>query len=319
MDNRIAVTSGEVFEYIQWYAKTRGLKAEKKYIVENAREEFIREIGGYPAVLVGGEVYTEEILKELSGSLKILTRFGVGYDKIDCVSAGKYHIAVSNTPGGNSSAVADQTVMLMLALGRSTCRYDLQTRRNCWEKSEIVTHELAGKTVGLVGFGHIARLVRQYLSGFGCRVLVMDDYVDDETLSEAQVKRADLGEIAAQSDFISLHVPLTPDTQGMINRDVFERMKSTAYLINTCRGEVVNEKDLVEALQKGEIAGAGLDVLSKEPSEDDNPLFGMDQVILSPHVSFNTQESNEKTARMAVDAIYEYLTTGHCAHIVNGL
>lgn len=319
MDNRIAVTSGEVFEYIREYAETKGLKAEKKYIRENSLEEFKREIKGYPAVLVGGEYYDEKILSELRDSLKILTRFGVGYDKIDCESARKYHIAVSNTPGGNSSGVADQAIMFMLALGRNVCRYDQQTRRNCWEKSELITHELAGKTVGLIGFGHIARILRQYLSGFGCKILVMDDYVDDETLRQADVERAGLYEIAAKSDFISLHVPLTPSTAGMINKSVLEKMKPTAFLVNTCRGEVVNEADLIDALQAGKIAGAGLDVLSREPSDDNNPLFQMKNVILSPHVSFNTQESNERTARMAVDEIYNYLTTGHCRYIVNGL
>jgi len=319
MNNRIAVTSGEVFEYIWQYAAGKGMIAEKKSITKNTPEEYVRQVGGYPAILVGGEYYNDKILNVLSDSLKILVRFGVGYDKIDCEEAKKYKIAVSNTPGSNSTGVADQAIMLMLALGRSTCRYDLQTRKNCWEKSKIVTHELAGKTVGLIGFGHIAKILRQYLSGFQCRILAMDDYVEDEILHKMEVQRAGLYEIAARCDFISLHVPLTPATFGMIDMAFFRRMKSSAYLINTCRGDVVNENDLIEALQTGVIAGAGLDVLSREPSDDDNPLFKMEQVTLSPHVSFNTQESNERTARMAVDQIYDYLTTGYCSHIVNGI
>lgn len=315
-DNRIAVTSGEEFEFIRKYAESKGLKAEKKYVYHSAPEEFEREVKGYPAVLVGGEKYTDEILNSLKDSLKILTRFGVGYDNIDYRSARKYNIAVSNTPGGNSAGVADQAMMFMLALGRATCRYDRQIRQNCWDKT-IETHELIGKTVGLIGFGHIARLLRQYLSGFECRVLVMDDYVDDATMDQHHVIRATMDEIAEQSDYISLHVPLTDATRGMIDRAFLQRMKKTAYLINTCRGEVVKEADLTEALQRGEIAGAGLDVLEKEPSDADNPLFQMDQVILSPHVSFNTKESNERTAQMAIDEIAEYLATGHCKYIVN--
>lgn len=316
-DNRIAVTSGEEFEFIRKYAESKGLKAEKKYVYHSTPEEFEREVKGYPAVLVGGEKYSDEILNSLKDSLKILTRFGVGYDNIDCKSARKYNIVVSNTPGGNSAGVADQAIMFMLALGRATCRYDRQIRENCWDKDAIETHELAGKTVGLIGFGHIARLLRQYLSGFGCKILVMDDYVDDETLNNYHVTRATLEEIAEQSDYISLHVPLTEKTRGMIDRAFLRRMKKTAYIINTCRGEVIKEADLTEALQKGEIAGAGLDVLEREPTDADNPLLKMDQVILSPHVSFNTKESNERTAKMAIDEIAEYLATGHCKYIVN--
>ncbi len=318
MDHRIAVTSGEVFDYIRQYAAQKGLEAEKITIRENTREEFERKVKGYPAILAGGEFYNEEILKALSGPLKIITRFGVGYDQIDCESAKKYKIAVANTPGSNSAGVADQAIMMMLALGRSVCRYDTQTRRNCWEKSEIVTHELEGKTVGLIGFGHIARILRRYLSGFGCRVLVMDDYVKDDILEKYDVQRADLPTLARESDFISLHVPITPSTRGMIDKEFLKLMKPTAYLINTCRGGVVKEGDLIWGLREGQLAGAGLDVLEQEPSAPDNPLFRMEQVILSPHVSFNTQESNERTARMAVDEICEYLTSGHCAHIVNG-
>lgn len=320
MQNTIVITlgkEGDLFDYLTEYAKEKGLNVVRKPVSEQPDEVRISALKGAAALVAGVESYSGDVLKALQPELKFITRFGVGYDKIDLAAAKELGIPVANTPGANSAGVADLALTMIMALGRQLLRVHRETSAGMWEQWHV-THELEGKTIGLVGFGQIARRLAKYLSGFSCKLLVHDDYVDDLTLVEWQAQRVSLDELAKQSDFVSLHLPLTPQTEHMIDKGFFAKMKSTAFLINTSRGPIVAEEDLIDALKRGIIAGAGLDVYSTDPIGKDNPLLLLDNVILSPHSASHTEESIQNTGRMAIDNIVEFFSTGGCAHIVNG-
>lgn len=306
----------ETFDYLKTYGQSQGLMIESVDYTGSTGEELIKALCGYDAVIAGGaEQYTGEVFQSLRKTLKAVCRFGAGYDNVDAEAARNHGIAVMIAGGGNSAAVADHAIMLMLALGRHICLYDREMRQEIWRAPRVST-QLEGKTVGIIGFGRVGRILSRYLSGFRCKILVMDNYVSDEMLEKCGVHRADLDEIARNSDYISIHAPLTPQTREMINSAFLQKMKPTAYIINTSRGGLIHENDLIEALRNGDIAGAALDVFQNEPLGS-SPLLSMDNVILSPHIAYNTREANLLTAKVTVDNLSVYLKTGTCEDIVN--
>lgn len=306
----------ETFAYLRTYGLSQGLAIEPVPHTAITGDELIKALSSFDAVIAGGaEQYTEEVFKSLKKTLKAVCRFGAGYDNVDAEAARNHGIAVIIAGGGNSAAVADHAIMLMLALGRHICLYDREMRQEIWRAPRVPT-QLEGKTVGIIGFGRVGRILSRYLSGFRCRILVMDDYVGDEVLETCGVHRADPDEIVRESDYISIHAPYTPQTKEMINSEFLQKMKPTAYIINTSRGGLIHENDLIEALRNGSIAGAALDVFQKEPLGS-SPLLSMDNVILSPHIAYNTREANLLTAKVTVDNLSAYLKTGTCEDVVN--
>ncbi len=307
----------ETSEYLKTYGQSQGIAIETISFTGSTRDELTKTLSGFDAVIAGGaERYTGEVFQSLRKTLKAVCRFGAGYDNIDAEAARDNGIAVMIAGGGNSAAVADHAIMLMLSLGRHICIYDREMRQEIWSAPRVSV-QLEGKTIGIIGFGRVGRILSQYLSGFGCLILAMDSYVGDAVMKKCGVHRADMDEIARKSDYISLHAPYTPQTRDMINSEFLQKMKPTAYIINTSRGGLINENDLIEALRNGNIAGAALDVFQNEPLGS-SPLLSMDNVILSPHVAYNTREANLLTARVTVDNLSSYLKTGVCEDIVNG-
>lgn len=318
MDVRVALVKKKSFEDFLLYGKNQGLLPVYCHLDNLSPQELAEKLKGYPALVCGGIPIPREVIEELKDDLKIICRLGAGYDEIDLEAAREYGIPVCNTPGANAAAVADQAIMLMLALGRHICHYNQSIRQGKWT-NKPVGQQLEGKTVGLLGFGNVAKTLACYLKGFKCTILVHDDYVPDYILEEKGAARASIEDIVRKSDYISLHLPLTNETRCLVNAEFFSKMKPTAFLINTCRGEVVEEKALIDALKNGKIAGAGLDVFCREPIESDNPLLEMNQVILSPHVAYNSEEANKNTARMAAEIVSDYLMNGKLNFVVNGI
>jgi len=278
--------------------------------------ELINTAKGYAAIIAGGgEKYTRAVFEALSPELKAVIRFGVGYDNCDTIAARENGVAIMIAGGGNSAAVADCAIMLMLALGRNICLFDREMREGVWSRKTGT--QLFEKTVGIIGFGRIGQILNGYLSGFKCKVLVNDDYISDHTITSLGATRATLDEIANQSDYISLHSPLNDETRGMIGIDFFKKMKKTAFIINTSRGPVIREDDLITALSEGLIAGAGLDVFGNEPLEHGSRLRELDNVIISPHTAYNTAEANDLTARIIIDNLAAYLSGKECKDVVN--
>jgi len=237
--------------------------------------------------------------------LKALSRYGVGVDNLDIGSATRKGIAVCNVPDYCQDDVSTHAMALLLDLVRKVTRLSNDVARGGWDfKLAGSVPRTAGKTLGLFGLGGIARIMARKALGFDMNVLACDPYVRKTDL---QVTLVDLNELLARSDFLSLHAPFTPETERIINTDTISRMKTGACLINTSRGKLVDEKALAEALKNGKLAGAALDVLSSEPPEKGNPLVGLPNIIITPHISFFSNESfielKEKAARNLVEVL----------------
>jgi D-3-phosphoglycerate dehydrogenase len=247
--------------------------------------------------------------------LKVIARYGVGFDRVDVAAATKRGVVVANTPGANSSAVAELTIGLMLALGRQICQSNQAVRGGQWPRISGVG--LRGKTAGLVGFGSVGRDVARRLAAFGCRVMVADPYVSPEMVSGCGASRVSLEELLPASDFVCLHAASTPETAGMVNDSFLRKMRSGAFLVNTSRGELIDEAALRQSLESGRLAGAALDCFSKEPPGADHPLLQLPQVIVTPHTGAHTDEAVNAMGRMALDACLAVLRGERPAHVVN--
>ena len=236
--------------------------------------------------------------------------------RLRLAAASRHGVAVANTPGGNAESVAQYAVAMMLDVGLCLSRYDRQMRALDYSRRNR-PFDLIGKTVGLVGFGNIAKNVAKLLRGFGVNILAYVRHPDYKAAEELGVTFADLDTLARESDFVSLHVPLTDVTRGMIDREFFRKMKNSAYLINTCRGGVVVEEDLIHALESGAIAGAGLDVYETSPLKEDSPLLQMENVVHTPYVAFSSELGNSRTMEMALESISDYLAGRDIRRILN--
>lgn len=258
------------------------------------------------ALLVrSGFKVTKEVIDQ-APHLQVICRVGVGLDNIDVAYAKSRGVAVYNVPGGNAVSVAEHTLALLFALAKDLFWYDRRVREGDWgSRHSYRASELFGKSMGLVGFGTIGREVARICLGLGMRVLFFDPFVDASALPGAE-KVESLHELLAQSDFVSLHVPLSEATRHLIGREELRLMKPTAFLINVARGAVVDEEALYEALKEGWIRGAALDVFAEEPPPKDHPLFSLSNVILTPHVAGLTKESTERVAVQAAERIIEF-------------
>jgi D-3-phosphoglycerate dehydrogenase len=284
------------------YLKRNNCYVEWRPFLVNDTKSTIERIKNFDAVLAGGDFFCKEVLQKISNTVKIIARFGTGYDKIDMEAATKLGIAVTNTPGRMSSSVAEMALLLMLCVSRRICKFNYKVKKGDWWQKYVGT-QTEGKTVGLVGFGQIAQKLAKYLQGFSCNIIAYDKYFDQSKAKKLSVECSTINQIFEKSDYVSIHVPLTQETKDLINYKLLSSMKPSAYLINTSRGGIVNEKDLVKALQENKIAGAGLDVLEKEPVECENPLLQMDNVIISPHIAAITKETFKAAGICAAENI----------------
>lgn len=237
-------------------------------------------------------------LMEACKRLKVVGRHGVGLDTVDIPAATRLGIAVVHAPGSNSQAVAEHALMLMLACVKRTLVIDRLTRRGDWRpRTEDANTELGGKTLGIIGVGNIGRRVARFCAALGMRVLGYDKYVpDDEVRRRGAEPQPSLEALLPQCDVVTCHTPLTPETRHMINARTIALMRPGAIFINTSRGGVQDERALFEALTRGHLAAAGLDVFEQEPTPVDNPLLNLDNVVVSSHVAGVTREANRQMA-----------------------
>lgn len=282
---KLRIASRITGERWQKYCAGQGLQVDNLDMRLNDEEYNIEKLKGYDAVIAGAEPYSARVLDALKDSLKIIVRHGIGYDRVDVKYAEKLGICCCNTPGTMSTGVAETALIMMMELSRKLYLRNASLAKGSWDKGSA-TQQFEGTTIGLLGFGSIAQCLARYLSGFtGCRVLAYDVRYNEEALIKYNVQKASIAEIARNSDFVSVHVPLIPATTKMVNREFLSMMKPTAYLINTSRGGTVDEAALIEALKNSTIAGAGLDVYEKEPADMKSELFGMDNVFKTPHIA----------------------------------
>jgi glyoxylate reductase len=263
---------------------------------------------------------TKEVLDQLGDNIKIISNYAVGFDNIDIAAATEKGIVVTNTPCDEvNESVAEMTWALMLALARRVVEADQVTRQGAykgWEPAIFLGQLLRGKTLGIVGMGRIGGMVARRAKGFEMRVLYNNRSRDEKAEQETGAEFVEMDRLLSESDFVSIHVPLTDETRGMINSEKFSKMKHGIILINTARGPIVKEQDLVEALRDGKLGGAGLDVYENEPII--NPeLVGMENVIMTPHIASATHEAREAMGRLAVDAILGTFNDQMPQNIVN--
>jgi len=261
-----------------------------KYATSYDRQEQLHLAEDADFLWVGGSIVDAELI-EAASKLKVIHKSGIGVDKIDLEAARAKGIKVYITGGANAVAVSEMALMLMMAVLRRFISSDASLRKGKWLKTELagVTQHLSGKTVGIVGMGNIGKNLAKLLQGFECKILYHDvSRLSSEVERSIGIIYKPLEELLKNSDVVSLNIPLTPMTKDIINAETLSMMKRTAIIVNTARGGIIDEKALIEALQKGTIAGAGLDVFAIEPLDPHNPLLTMDNVVVSPHVAGST-------------------------------
>ncbi|KIN17005.1 C-terminal binding protein [Vreelandella titanicae] len=239
---------------------------------------------------------------------KVISRYGIGLNTIDVPRATASGIYVANVPDGSLEEVSDHAIALMMGLKRGIGIYDRALRSGSWDYTAAKPlSRLRGQTLGFLSFGQIAQRMARKMAGFGLRMIAHDPYADDAVATEAGVELVDFDQLIAESDILSVHVPLTDETKHMVSDEQFAAMKSTALILNTARGPVIDEAALVRALKEGQIAGAGLDVFEVEPIGADHPLLSLPNVIVSPHCAWYSEgsefEIRSKTAQNVVDVL----------------
>ncbi|VBB07108.1 d-isomer specific 2-hydroxyacid dehydrogenases signature 3 [Lucifera butyrica] len=267
--------------------------------------ELLSCIKGVSALIIGNDQVTEQVIAAGMPDLKVITKCGAGYNTVDVTAAKRFHVPVTYTPGANTHSVADLTIGLILALVRNIAQLDQAMHAGKWDQR--VGQELSGKTLGIIGTGHIGGQVIKRASGFDMKIAAHSSSIRQDLVEKYGVVYWPLSEVITKADIVSLHVPATAETRHMINMAVLQKMKRTACLINTARGDLVNEEDLCAALEQKMIAGAALDVFSIEPLPE-SKLCKLDNVILTPHVGATTMEAAERVSIMAAEDVISVLT-----------
>lgn len=274
-------------------------------------------IGEFDGIAIrSGTQITAEVL-EKAARLKVIGRAGVGVDNVDVEAATRKGIVVMNAPGGNTVTTAEHAISMLLALARNIPQGTASLRQGKWEKKMLTGIEVTGKTLGVIGLGQIGRVVASRAVGLKMKVVAADPYVSESAAKAMDVELVPLEDLLTRSDFITLHVPRLPETANMINREMIARMKPGVRIINCARGEIVNLDDLLEALEKGHVAGAALDVFPKEPPGAELALLQHPHVIATPHLGASTGEAQAKVAQMIATQIADFLNNGLITNAVN--
>ncbi len=272
---------------------------------ESSQEEVLERSNGQNIIITKELPLDRELIKKLPPSVELICEAGTGYNNIDLAAAREKNISVCNIPAYSSEAVAQLAITFLLSLSSSLAKQQVMLSQGNYDnfnKHLMVKHfEVNKKTLGVIGAGNIARQVIAAARALGMNVLVNSR--SQKTWNDPQIQSASLEELLKESDFVTIHCPLTPETKHLINKEKLELMKNTAFIINTARGAIINEGDLIEALKKKRIAGAALDVQDPEPPKPDNPLFFMDNVILTPHIGWKCFESRQRLIDLLAENI----------------
>ncbi|MBM3726761.1 MAG: phosphoglycerate dehydrogenase [Acidobacteria bacterium] len=286
-------------------------------VVVTNPKEYAQHLADCDALLVRSAVKVNKEVLAKAPKLRVVGRAGVGVDNVDLPAATAAGVLVMNTPGGNAVSVAEHTVALMLSLARAVPQASTSTVAGKWEKKKFMGTELRGKTLGVLGLGSIGREVVLRARGFAMRIVASDPYVSPQTAADLGVELLPLDRVLAESDYLTLHMALTPDTNRFINRETIARMKRGVRLVNCARGELVDQDALAEALVSGYVAGAGLDVFDPEPLPADHPLLKAPNLIATPHIGGSTEEAQEIVGVRIVEQVVEYLQHGVAINAVN--
>ncbi len=285
-------------------------------IVSNPKE-YLAHLPEADALLVRSAAKVTKEVLEKAPKLRVIGRAGVGVDNVDLTAATAAGVIVMNTPGGNAVAVAEHTIALMLAMARSIPQASNSTKAGKWEKKKFLGNEIRGKTLGVIGLGSIGREVVMRARAFEMKILASDPFVSPELAANLDIELVGLPRLYAESDYITLHVALTPETTKIISREALAQMKDGVRIVNCARGEMIDQEALTEALQSGKVAGAALDVFKPEPPAADLPLLALDSVLATPHIAGSTEEAQETVGVRIAEQVTEYLKHGVAINAVN--
>lgn len=280
-------------------------------------EDLAKIIKPYDGLVIRSATKVTREIIESADSLKVIARAGIGVDNVDLEAATKKGIVVMNTPSGNAVTTAEHAIAMMFAISRQIPQATSSIKSGKWEKGKFIGSELCNKVLGIIGVGNIGRIVADRAIGLKMRVVGFDPFLSTEMAEKIGVELVDLPEIYKRSDYITVHTPLNEKTKNLVDRKAFQQMKKGVYLINCARGGIVNEADLVWAIESGIVAGAALDVFEKEPPPLDHPLLKLDQVIYTPHLGAATVEAQENVATEVAELVVDYFTTGTIRNAVN--
>lgn len=275
-----------------------------EHLACKTEEDLINQAKGGEIMMTQYGPFTRRVMEALRPELKLIIRYGVGVDTIDLEAATRLGVQVCNVPDYGMNEVADQAMAMLLALTRKICYINDCTKHRTWNYAEAIpVRRIPGSVVGIVGLGRIGRTLAKRLSGFECRLIACDPFYSTGT-TEAGAEIVSMDTLLKEADMISIHCPLTPETENMFGLEEFKKMKPSAVLVNTARGGIVNEADLLTALKENLIAGAALDVVRKEPMEVGAALFSFDNFLCSPHMAWYSQESAlELKRKVAEEAV----------------
>ena len=295
--------------------KTNGIEVNYNENGTSA-EELISTIGNYQGLIIrSASKVTKEIISKAT-NLKLIGRAGVGVDNVDIKAATEKRIYVMNTPLGNTVSTAEHTFALISSLARKISPANASTHQGKWEKPKFKGSELFKKTLGIIGFGNVGKIVTRIAHGYRMKVVVTSKSLDENKAREANVEKVSLDSLLGNSDIVTIHLKGSSDSKNLINSEKLEKMKKTAFIINCARGDMVNENDLKRALEDGIIAGAALDVYEAEPLKN-SPLFGLENAILTPHIAASTKEAQERVAIQIAEQMVEYFVKNKKINFVN--
>jgi D-3-phosphoglycerate dehydrogenase len=312
---KILVTDSLAPQGLEVFQRAQGFDVDVRLGLKP--EELKKIIADYDGWVIRSGTNVTADLIEAATNLKVVGRAGVGFENVDVDAASKKGVVVMNTPGGNNVTTGEHTISLMMALARHIPQAVASLKSGQWKRDKFVGVELCNKTLGVIGLGNVGRIVAERAAGLRMKVIGYDPFISPENIARMGVEPAGLEEIFTKSDFITVHVPLTPETQGLINREAFAKMKPGVRIINCARGGIVDEKDLAEAIRAGTVAGAALDVYVDEPPPPDHPLIQLEQVITTPHLGASTDEAQLNVAIAVAEQMVDFLSQGVVRYAVN--
>jgi len=311
---RVLVSDSMAPEVAEILGNAPGIKVDVKTGMKP--EELKTVIKDYDALIVRSSTKATAEIIEAAVKLSAIGRAGAGVDNIDIPAASKRGIVVMNTPGGNTVTTGEHAIAMMLSLARKIPQATASMKAGKWEKSKFMGNEYCDKTLGIIGLGRVGAVVADRAKGLKMNVIAHDPFISPEVAEQMGVKLVSLNEIYANSDFITVHSPLSPETRNLVNADSFAKMKKGVFLIHCARGGIVNEKALYEALKSGKVAGAAIDVFEEEPTKNMD-LISLDNVICTPHLGASTDEAQTGVAIAIARQIAAYFATGEIKGAVN--
>ncbi|PTX57840.1 D-3-phosphoglycerate dehydrogenase [Litoreibacter ponti] len=309
VSDKLSETAVQIF-------RDRGIDVDFMPELGKDKEKLLSIIGQYDGLAIRSATKATEKLIAAADNLKVIGRAGIGVDNVDIPAASKKGIIVMNTPFGNMITTAEHAIAMMFAVARQIPEASASTHAGKWEKSKFMGVELTGKTLGVIGAGNIGGIVCERGVGLKMKVIAYDPFLSEERAEKLNVTKVELDELFQRSDFITLHVPATDKTRGMISAENIAKMKKGVRIVNCARGGLVDETALAEALKSGHVAGAAFDVFAVEPATE-SPLFNLPNVVVTPHLGAATTEAQENVALQVAEQMSDYLLTGAVSNALN--